>query len=74
MVIHVAETFPVSFYSGNCSCMFLRGGITCLQVYGVIQRNAGGKIMENRDSLQKHIGLQVSQYDVHSPKESKLVL
>lgn len=30
--------------------------------------------MENRDSLQKHIGLQVSQYDVHSPKESKLVL
>lgn len=54
--------------------MFPRSGITYLPVYEVIQRNAAGKIMENRDSLHKHIGLQVSKYDVHLQSESKLVL
>jgi hypothetical protein len=74
VVMHVAETFIVSFHSGKWSCMFPRSGITYLPVYEVIQGNAAGKIMENRDSLHKHIGLQVSKYDVHLQSESKLVL
>jgi len=69
VVIHVAETFIVSFNSGNWSCMFLWSGIKYLPIYGVIQRNAAGKLMETHDSLHKRIGLQVNQYDVYSPRE-----
>jgi len=54
--------------------MFLRSGIRYVQIYGVIQRNAAGKIMETRDSLHIRVGLQVSQYEVYSPREIILVL
>jgi len=54
--------------------MFLRSGISYLQIYGVIQRNAAGKLMETHDSSHIRIGLQVSQYEVYSPRESILVL